>query len=442
MKLIRILSPLEEGFESLNKISSTFNVVTISKIKGFISKETLEHARKMVEQRHPKLTCCIDGPSGMMGFSKRFKKSVPLQVIETVDHEAWQQVVLHELNQSLNSREHLWRITLIYNADHTISHLITTCHHAISDGISTISLHSEILSHCGAMQSGSALPSQPIPTLPFLPSTEAMFPEAHQGYKGKILGVLWMLKTTLKQLYFRPKVLSFEKRVPAEERTCDVIYRHLEPDLARALVTQCRTEKTTVQGALCAAMLLAVANQMKISETKKLSLMCRSFVDLRRRLSPAVGPEDLGSLASAVPTFHAIKNSTDFWQLARDVKQAIDQSIHRGEMFNIVSMFKVLFDELMVEPDKSPLVNKASLSVEVSNAGKIDIPVNYGPLELEEISFMPSQGVFGGVFFVAVTTFRDRMMLNFAFSEPSISRGSVEALIEDALFYLAGVSPC
>lgn len=435
MKLIRTLSPLEEGFEAFNQIASSLNVVTISKVKGSISRKTLEHALKIVEQRHPKLQCCIDGPIGKLVFRKRVEGSIPLQIIEAVDNETWQQVVFNELNQSLNSSQCLWRTTLVCHTNHNISHLITTVHHAISDGISTVSLHSEILSYCGDIQDGKALSSH-IPELPFLSSLEAMFPDAHKGYRGKLSGVSWLLRTALKQLYYRPKALSFEKLVPVEERTCNVIYRQIEPALTTSLIEQCRAENTTIQGALCAAMLLAVANNMKISEVKNLSFTCRSMVDLRRRLSPVIGDEDLGGLASAVATFHTITDSSDFWQLAREVKQAIEQSLNRGEMFNIMTMFKVMFHDLLVEPNQSSLTKKAPLTIEVTNGGKIDIPVNYGPLELEEISFMPSQGIFGGVFFAAVATFRDRMLFNFAFSEPSLSRATVEALIDDTLSLL------
>lgn len=435
MKLIRILSPVEEGFEAFNQIASSLNVVTLSKVKGSISKEALEQALKIVEKRHPQLQCRIDGPTGMLGFSKKVETSCPLQIVDATDNETWQEVTLNELNQSLNSSQSLWRITLIDHPDHDVSHLITTTHHAISDGLSTISLHSEILNYCGAIQGGIALPAH-ISTLPFLPSPEAMFPNRFKGYRGKASGILWLLRTALKQLHFRPKTLSFEKLVPVEERTCNVIYRQMEPVLTKTLLRQCRAEKTTVQGALCAAMLLAVANKIQKMEAKNVSLTCRSFVDLRRRLSPIVGNENLGSLASAVATFHTITDNPDFWQLARDVRQAIEQSLDRGEMFSIMTLFKELFNDLLVEPNKSPLTNKAPLTVEVSNVGKLDIPVTYGPLELEEIRFMPSQGIFGGEFFATVATFRYRMMFSFAFSEPSISRATVEDLIDDTFSYL------
>jgi len=436
MKPIRILSPMEEGFEAFNQIASSLNVVTISQVKGSIFQETLEQALRTVEQRHPQLQYRIDGLTGMLGFSQRCKRaSAPLQVIEATDDEAWQQVVQGELNHLLNSSDSLWRVVLVCQPARNVSHLITTTHHGISDGLSTISLHSEILSYCGTLQGGGDLPSH-IPALPFLPSPEAMLPNRYKGYRGKASGIFWLLRTTLKQLYFRPKTLSFEKRVPVEERTCNVIYKQLEPELTTALLAQCRAEKTTVQGALCAAMLLAVARRLKTPETKHVSLTCRSFVDLRRRLSPMVGSENLGSLASAVATFHTIADGTGFWQLARDVRQAIEQSLGRGEMFSIITLFKMLFNDLLVDPNQSPLTHKAPLTVELSNVGKLDIPMNYGPLELEEVRCMPSQGIFGGQFFATAATFRNRMMFNFAFSEPSISRATIEALVDDTFSYL------
>ncbi|MEM6404489.1 MAG: alcohol acetyltransferase, partial [Cyanobacteria bacterium P01_D01_bin.116] len=157
---------------------------------------------------------------------------------------------------------------------------------------------------------------------------------------------------------------------------------------------------------------------------------CRSFVDLRRRLSPAIDNEKLGSFASAVSTFHNITPHTEFWQLAREVKQKVKKAINHGDMFNIILMFTEVLNALLSSSHKAPL------AVEVTNLGQVDIPVNYGSLKLEEISFMPSQGVFGGVFFAAVTTLKDKMMLNFVFSEPSLSQATVEDLKNNTMSYL------
>ncbi|KYC39974.1 hypothetical protein WA1_28865 [Scytonema hofmannii PCC 7110] len=49
----------------------------------------------------------------------------------------------------------------------------------------------------------------------------------------------------------------------------------------------------------------------------------------------------------------------------------------------------------------------------------------------EQISFVPAQAVFGGIFSAAVTTFQGTMILNFYFSKPSISQKRIETLVDD-----------
>ena len=52
---------------------------------------------------------------------------------------------------------------------------------------------------------------------------------------------------------------------------------------------------------------------------------------------------------------------------------------------------------------------------------------------LEEISFVPALAAFGGVFAAAVSTFQGKMLLNFMFSEPSISQETIEELANNAI---------
>ncbi|WP_424100887.1 phthiocerol/phthiodiolone dimycocerosyl transferase family protein [Moorena producens] len=436
MNFDRPLTPWEQGLEIFNRIASSLNVVTISKIKGYISQDSIENALKIIEQRHPKLQYCIDGAVEQLKFRRKSDSAIPLQILENNDNDSWQKVVFNELNQAINSNESLWRVTLLYQPDHNGSYLITVMHHTISDGISSITLHSEILSYCGNTQKSTTCPSQ-VSTLPVLPPVDTLFPDKYKGYRGKIRAIFWLLKLAVKQFLLKPKTLDFEKTIPVEERKCNVIYRQIEPNFTQKLLKRCRAEKTTVQGALCAAMLLAAAKKIQetqATKTKKMSLTCRSFVDLKRRLFPVISNENLGLIVSAVSTFHAIDADTDFWQLAREVKQKVEQGIERGEIFYIISMFKEIFNDLVFEPNKSPLAKKAPLTVEITNVGQVNIPVNYGSLKLEEISFMPSQGIFGGIFFAAITTFNYRMLLNFAFSEPALSKATIEELVDQTMF--------
>lgn len=429
MNLERKLVNFEKGLEILNRTASSLNVVTISKVKGYIDRDSLKSSLLFIEKRHPQLQYCISGSINELKFSKRGNYPLPLQVLEYQDNTGWEKILLDEINQEINSSESLFRATAIYQLEEDYTFLITIIHHAIIDGISSVTLHSEILSHCGNSQEIKTSSSE-IESLSILPPVESLFPDSHTGYRGKISSITWLFKLLLKQFWLQPKTLKFEKFVPVEARTCNVIYKKLEPDFTQALLSRCRAEKTTIQGALCSAMLLSVYHKIKAGNSQKTSICCRSFVDLRRRLSPAIDNESLGSFASAVSTFHNISPQIEFWQLAREVKQKVKQNINRGDMFNIILMFTEILNTLLSSSNKAPL------AVEVTNLGQVNIPVNYGSLKLEEISFMPSQGVFGGVFFAAVTTLKGKMMLNFVFSEPSLSQATVEDLIDNTMSYL------
>lgn len=429
MNLERKLNDLERGFEILNRLSGSLNVVTISKIKGHLEQDYLKNALRIIQQRHPQLRSCIYGSNDELEFGKRANYPLPLTVLEYQDNDSWQKIVLKELNQAIDSSESLFRATLIYQLSSPYTYLITTIHHAIGDGISSVQLHSEVLSYCGNAQELKQSLSE-IKSLPVLPPIEDLFPDSHTGYRGKINSYIWLLKLLFKQLWLRPKNLKFEQCVPIEARTCDVIYKQIEPTILQSLIERCRAENTTIQGALCSAMLLAATDKIRKDKSQKINVFCRSYVDLRRRLSPVIDNEKLGSLASAVSTFHTINSQTDFWQLAREVKQKVQQGIQRGDMFNIILMFSQALNALLSSAHKAPS------AVEVTNLGQVDIPVNYGSLELEEISFMPSQGVFGGVFFAAVTTLRGKMMLNFVFSEPSLSKATIEDLVDQTMSHL------
>lgn len=429
MNLERKLVPFERGLEVLNRIGSSLNVVTISKVKGYLNQDDFKKALEIIQKRHPQLQSCISGSIDELEFRKMENFTLPFQVLEHQDSDSWQKVVLNELNQVLDSSESLFRATLIYQPEQNYTYLITTIHHAIIDGISSVKLHSEILNYCGNSQAINNSFSQEV-SLPILPPASTLFPDSHTSYRGKINSFIWLLKSLFKQSWLRPKNLKFEQCVPIEARTCDVIYKQIEPTILQSLIERCRAENTTIQGALCSAMLLAATDKIRKDKSQKINVFCRSYVDLRRRLSPVIDNEKLGSLASAVSTFHTINSQTDFWQLAREVKQKVQQGIQRGDMFNIILMFSQALNALLSSAHKAPS------AVEVTNLGQVDIPVNYGSLELEEISFMPSQGVFGGVFFAAVTTLRGKMMLNFVFSEPSLSKATIEDLVDQTMSHL------
>ncbi len=423
----RKLAPNEQSMEILNRCAGSYNVVTISRIKGNLSKEIVRQALDLIQSRHPRLNSRIVGTLDNLHFESGADK-IPLRVAYQKDNEQWLEVVLEELNKPIQSDKGLARTVLISLRGENISYLLTILHHAISDGLSTVQLHSEILTFCGKIAAGKI--EDDISSLLPLPDIQELMPKSMQGKVGAIKGILSLLRLKLKLLWYRPETMSFQKSVPIELRRCGMVYRKLNKQIITQLVELCRKEKTTVQGALCAALLFAAARIIRDDNKENLRLSCSSSIDLRKRLKPEVNRENLGILASAITSFHNLNINTSFWDLARDVRQQLEVGLKSEDIFSIVLASRKIYESLLSRPNEAPV------TIAVTNVGQINIPNDYGLFQLEEISFVPAQAVFESVLSAAVTTFQGTMLLNFMFSEPSISLQRIETLANDVIYYL------
>ncbi len=416
----RALSVTEQAMELSNRQNGSLNIVTISRIKGEISKEILRQALDAIQRIHPLLNCRIVGTLDRLEFTNHGTGKIPLCVVSQGINDNWQDVVREEANKTIDSSQVLLRCVLIYKqSEINTSYLITTVHHAISDGLSCISLQSEILKCYQIIASGDSID---IDCEPALPPLEELLPKWMKGKKGIDKGKWFLLKMKLKMLLHKPETLESEETVPIESRSCGMSHRFLEKELTQKLIELCRQEKTTVQGALCAAMLLTVANKISREKQRSIKVSCRSFVDLRRRLEPPIKHKNMGFFASFLTSFHQIKTRMSFWDLSRDITNNIELGVKRKDFFKPLMMFRKMVEYYIDHPDES------QLTIAVTNIGRINISDVYGDLELEEISFVLSNAILGKMFAVATATFKEKMLLNFIASKPSLSQETIEML--------------
>lgn len=428
----RKLCAAEQIAEIANRLTSSSNLVIIGQILGPLSEEIVGQALALVQTHHSRLNSRIVGDMDNLRFETGAKK-IPLRVVNKQHEEQWQETVLEELNTQIESSEVLLRAVLVQGqeqSENNTSHLIITIHHAICDGLSSIQLYSEILTYCSKIASGE--PVVPVPSLPSFPPIDELLPPSTKGFRGNINNLLFLLRIIFKSIWYRPKGLSFEKIVPLELRRTGNIYRQLNAEVTQQLILRCRQEKTTVHGALCAALIFATARKIRAGEKKSVS--CWSAVDLRRHLKPAIGNENLGQLASAITLFHTLGTNTSFWELAREVTQQVEVGIKRSEIFCQVLILRKALDSALTRPDIAPN------TVSISNVGRVNISRVYGQFELSEISFTVAQATFGGILFAAVTTFEGKMFLHFPFSEPAISQETMETLVDSVLSCLVDAS--
>jgi NRPS condensation-like uncharacterized protein len=213
-----------------------------------------------------------------------------------------------------------------------------------------------------------------------------------------------------------------------------MVHKSLAPDITKQLIQVCRQEKTTIQGVLCAAILLAIKEQIITSESLNINLACHSYVDLRRRLFPQVSQENLGLLASFLASFHRLNSATKLWDLARDVTNQNRTGLQKSDFFKPTKIYGKIIKHYLANADKN------FVSAAVTNIGRVNITQEYGCFQLEEISFIPANSVFPSVFTAAVTTYNHKMKINFTFSKPSISQAKAESMANYVISLLKTVA--
>lgn len=413
----RILTSIEQGMELFNSCAHSLNVVIISRIKGNLTKNILRKSLDLLQYRHPRLGSHIVYSSNSLKFETQGTQAIPLQVLINSEPNFWQTVVVHELNTGFQSSQVLLRAILIKQIENIQqNYLITTIHHAIIDALCGVHLHSEILQCCQKLALGQEITN--FPRLSVLPSLENLI--ANREKKNP------ELQKPIQEIY----TLPIERFVPHQERQCRLTYQQIETRLTNKIIKSCKDKQTTVHGAICAAMMLALADQIDRKD-KDFYFSCRSSVDMRKRITPPISHENLAVMVSALTSFHSLSETTAFWDLAKKVSQQIKDRLETEEIYNVILNYKKGAEYLLESLDLT------RFSIFVTNIGKVGIASNYEPLELEAISYALSTTVMGSVFGVAVSTFQDKMSLNFIWAKPLINQEKIESLISKTISYLS-----
>ena len=433
MTINRKLGQLEETMETLNQRAKTWNLVTISRIQGNIQETILRRSLDIIQYRHPALNSHIINSKKSYYYQSKDIGKLPLEVVNIREIQEWEAVVNAEMNQVIDSNKYLVRVVLIKILNQqNINYLITTTHHAITDGLSSIQLHSEILTYYQKITEGKSIPA--VTTLEALPPIEKLLPAWTNTFQGKLGRILLLLNLAFQKYWNQPKTLRVEKYVPISVRRCEIIHRQLSEESTQQFIQQCRQENTTVQSALCAALMLTVSKQLTKSHEDNIRVSCLSYLDLRRRLQPEISQENMTVLAASIMGFYRITNNISFWELARKAKHTLNKKISQGEIVQMIFLAKQLINFSLLFP------NQVSATVSVSNIGKVNIPHTYGELELEEISFVGSHALYAGMFIVHAATFQEKMTLNFVFSQPALNRQTIEKLVDNCIDYIMNIS--
>ncbi|MGV0024442.1 phthiocerol/phthiodiolone dimycocerosyl transferase family protein [Phormidesmis priestleyi] len=425
----RPLAANEQMMEILNRQGSgSLNVITISQIKGSLTPNLVRQAIAHLQQQHPRLNSRIVGSLDSLSFD-HCDLALPLRVVNSSHKQQWQEVACEEMNQPIESQKGLLRAVLVQSVQQANScHLITTTHHAISDGLSCIRLHSELLTYCQKATEGKPIE---LVRLPLLPALESFLPTWTKGWLGTLNAILFGLGLTIQRLKHRPEHIPLKKSTSLVDRTTGLVHRQMDQALTQKIIDHCKQRKTTVHSALAAAMLLATAETITPDRDRPICMNCQSALDLRRRLKNCPDERQLGLFVTSVITYHTIDPKTSLWNLAQQVKSRIQSNIKWGHIFRFPLTSKFFTEYYLSHP------SDVNSTVFLTNIGLVSVPSQYGLFELEDIHFTVSNVFYAGSLAASVATFAGKISLNFMFSQPSLSRETIEQLADSTLAYLS-----
>jgi hypothetical protein len=239
----------------------------------------------------------------------------------------------------------------------------------------------------------------------------------------------------------RARKLEPQELAPPDLRRSGMVHGSLGADETRALSVMARQQGTTVHAGLCAALILAVSDEVLPAEPapargQSIVIGCSTAVNLRRDLDPALA-EEMGLFVSQVTTFHRLQEGglpPTLWELARDVKAQLHKTLRSGEQYLTMPLIG-----MFIPRGRQPgprfirrFDGGSPAAVAVTNIGAVPIPLEYGPFVIEDCQFVVSPSVVSPLIATA-STCRDVLNLNLVHVEPLCSQSRAAAILGGAL---------
>ncbi|HTF63741.1 MAG TPA: condensation domain-containing protein [Edaphobacter sp.] len=355
---VRAMGAMERLFWLMDQKHPAHLTVT-AEVKGSTKVESWRDALDAVQRRHPVLSASIHGnEDGQPALYQVDASPIPLRVVDGSVQGRWELELDREMAVSFAPEQApLVRSVLIHKPQSAV--LILIAHHAIADGMALVFLIRDLL---------QALSGGQIEALSFSSSAEELLsklpkkdqPEASQAGAPQAEPALYQEGNGL-----APRVTA----------------RKLDETLTAALKERARREETTVQGALCAALVLA--GRKTSSAWRNQSVRVMSPINVRAHLGAgeACGLYLGGGIIPFQPG-----DSRDFWELARFAKKELSPSqTFQSLSASLQGLEAIMTKDMDVETAAQIAAGAFARDLMVSNLGQMPYQSEFGGLKLEAV---------------------------------------------------------
>ncbi|MGW5574953.1 phthiocerol/phthiodiolone dimycocerosyl transferase family protein [Nocardia thailandica] len=431
----RPLSPLERWYWILDRISP-LNAVARVHVGARIEPDALRRAADALAAAHPLLRVAVRTDAD--GTHPRFVPTAAPLGIRRVEGDAdtWsREVDGHELAHGLDTETGpLARILHVDTGDGT--DLVLVAAHIVVDGRGALALLRSLVRAVHAEQTGAGarLAAGTVVGPP-----EDRLPARFRGGLGTARAVLGMLGGEARVAVRRPRRLPAEQQVAWARRRTRLLRRSLGPDELERLRAACAAHGVTVHGVLGVALAEAVGAELGPGRDGTLTVGCP--VDFRDRLTPPVGPEELGAYVAALPVAVGYGPGADPWRTAARINTDLRVRIAADTDLAVITGLRLLSPVSVARADRAArtVEQRGPGNVCLSNMGRFDMPSAVGDWPVSGTQTAAGLSLSGYLVAVANTS-HGTLFWNFTYIEGVVPAARAARIADHALRRLRELS--
>jgi hypothetical protein len=368
------LNALERFFFNVHdqcRGTGTFTFAT--RFDGRVDPVVLERVLAALQQRHPLLRAAVQRDGRRMTFvCPTSYPPIPVEWIETDDADRWStEVVTCSRVMFDDSMPPLVRIRMLQDRQHHWCDMLLTAHHGVVDGRSLAVLMREMQELWSAAQTGA-----PAVSLQDWALMQVSRPARQRG----VLGQLWSRWRSRweSRLYREPTFHRAQAPSPACRREV------LTAEMTGSLLSRCRQEQSSMNGALTAAILHTLS---AASELQNCRFRLESPVDVRAYCDPPVKSDQVGNYVWAAGYRIAAPEQMPFWELARRCRAELETGWD-PDQFRL-SWHRLPWIERFVRPRMAVALRQRSrkMLIGVNNLGVLPAAPEGTDFALQELSW-------------------------------------------------------
>jgi hypothetical protein len=426
-RIQRPLGGTEKIYWLLDKLYC-LNFAAYVELQGELDPARLQAALDSVQEETPLLRCRIAVDGSHPAFTPVDPQQHPLHP-SIKELRGWRRQLEQQLDNRFAAGSAPLARVVWFRGKTGRSILAMVFHHPIADGRSGL----YVLQHILQRAAGTATPFAYRPA--HASAQELDLIKEQNPVAGKLKELrFWLARG--RELFRMAEQLPNYDISPSARRQTRSIELIISKTRSRALLDACRAHDTSIHGALGAAQVLALNDELGARKPRVMAL--NSLADLRPVLSGSLSEQDLGLYVSTLTTVHSLAATPDFWQLAGEVRDELQRIIGSGDANLIHSFYP---ESGLFPPDErgarmvQRIVALAPPSSMLTNIGRIG-EIDLGPdLAVRKTGFLLSPPAQNPIC-VTASSYQGRMILNLLHDRSKISQDQARRISTNLLGHL------